>query len=68
MGQQQSEVISVTFPFLSFFSCRFFVMYSIMPETEQRSLEDIELHYSDPTKRITDIHIARRSEAIENSK
>lgn len=33
------------------------VMYFILPETENRSLEDIERHYSDDTKKITDIHI-----------
>lgn len=32
-------------------------MYFILPETEKRSLEDIELHYADNTKKITDIHI-----------
>lgn len=32
-------------------------MYSILPETEHRSLEDIELHYSDNGKQITDINI-----------
>lgn len=32
-------------------------MYFILPETENRSLEDIELHYSDNKKKITDIHI-----------
>lgn len=36
-------------------------MYFIMPDTEQRSLEDIELHYSDKTKGMTDIHIEKRS-------
>lgn len=41
-------------------------MYAIMPETEQRSLEDIELHYSDATKSFTDIHIAKRPKATEN--
>lgn len=35
-------------------------MYLILPETEQRSLEDIEWHYSDNTKSITDIHIEIR--------
>lgn len=29
-----------------------------MPETENRSLEDIEMHFSDDSKRITDRHIA----------
>lgn len=37
---------------------RFIVMYNIMPETEKRSLEDIEYHYSDNTKGLTDIDIA----------
>ena len=32
-------------------------MFFILPETEQRSLEDIELHYVDNTKKITDIRI-----------
>lgn len=34
-------------------------MFKIMPETEQRSLEDIEFHYSDNNKGLTDIHIAK---------
>lgn len=38
---------------------RFVVMFFILPETEQRSLEDIELHYSDNTKGITDIRIRK---------
>lgn len=43
---------------------RFITVYLIMPETEQRSLEDIELHYSDDTKGITDIHIEKKSASI----
>lgn len=34
-------------------------MYKIMPETEQRSLEDIEIHYADNTKSLTDINIIK---------
>lgn len=34
-------------------------MFFIMPETEQRSLEDIELHFSDNSKGMTDIQIAK---------
>lgn len=34
-------------------------MYYILPETEGRTLEDIELHYSDDTKGITDIDIPK---------
>lgn len=39
------------------------VMYFILPETEQRSLEDIELHFSDNSKGFTDIHIQKASES-----
>lgn len=34
-------------------------MYLIFPETEKRSLEDIEYHFSDPTKKWTDIYIRK---------
>lgn len=37
-------------------------MYFILPETEGRSLEDIETHYSDDTKTMTDIHIRIRGQ------
>lgn len=32
-------------------------MYLILPETERRSLNDIEIHYSDNSKGLTDIDI-----------
>lgn len=35
----------------------FIAMYFTLPETEQRSLEDIERHFSDHSRSITDIHI-----------
>lgn len=35
----------------------FIVMYVILPETEGRSLEDIELHYADNAKTIADRNI-----------
>lgn len=37
----------------------FAVMYNILPETEGRSLADIEMHFSDKTKKITDHKIPR---------
>lgn len=37
-------------------------MYLILPETEGASLEDIELHFSDNNRKLTDRRIARRSE------
>lgn len=46
----------------------FIVMYIILPETEDRSLEDIELHFSDNSKRLTDIHISKnRNQTNEDS-
>lgn len=39
-------------------------MYKILPETTNRSLEDIELHFSDKTKKITD----RKIPATKNVK
>lgn len=36
-------------------------MYLILPETEGRTLEDIEVHFSDNHKRITDRHIVKHS-------
>lgn len=35
------------------------LMYFILPETEDRSLEDIELHFSCNSKKITDRKIAK---------
>lgn len=45
-------------------------MYLILPETENRSLEDIERHFSDNSKKITDHKIAKMSTAdrIEEAK
>lgn len=37
------------------------LMYKIMPETENKTLEDIELHFSDDTKKITDRKIAKNN-------
>ena len=43
------------------FIFRLIAVYFILPETEKRSLEDIETHYADNTKKITDIHIPMSS-------
>ncbi|XP_031639255.1 facilitated trehalose transporter Tret1-like [Contarinia nasturtii] len=42
-------------------------MYFILPETENRSLEDIELHYSDNSKGIADINIRISSKNINTT-
>lgn len=41
------------------FNFSFVMMYYWLPETEKRSLEDIEIHFSDPTKKWTDIQIPK---------
>lgn len=41
----------------------FIGMYFTLPETEMRTLEDIELHFSDNSKSITDINIRINSAA-----
>lgn len=40
-------------------------MYFIMPETEGRSLQDIELHFSNDSKRMTDWKISKSSNQSE---
>lgn len=39
-------------------------MYKILPETEGRTLEDIELHFSDHSKKITDHKIPKPKKII----
>lgn len=41
---------------------RLVIMYLILPETEGCTLEDIEIHFSDNNRKLTDRRIARRSE------
>lgn len=40
-------------------------MYKILPETEQRSLVEIERHFSDNSKGLTDVFISRDAKIIE---
>ncbi|XP_031638855.1 facilitated trehalose transporter Tret1-like [Contarinia nasturtii] len=44
------------------------LMYNIMPETENRSLEAIELHFSDSSKKITDWYIPHEDEVRKSNK
>lgn len=39
------------------------IMYVFLPETENRTLEEVELYFSDKTRKLTDIHIKKASEA-----
>ena len=41
----------------------FILMYKILPETENRTLEDIEMHFADKTKKLTDIKILKRDDS-----
>lgn len=36
-------------------------MYNILPETEGRTLEDIEIHFADDSKKLTDHFIVPHS-------
>lgn len=44
------------------------LMYAIFPETEGRSLEEIELHFSDNNKKMTDWYIPRKDEVRKSYK
>lgn len=37
------------------------MMYNILPETEGRTLEDIEIHFADNTRKLTDHYIVQNS-------
>lgn len=39
-------------------ACGLILMYKILPETENRTLEEIELHFADNSKKLTDRNIA----------
>lgn len=42
-------------------------MYQILPETENRTLEEIELHFSDNKRKINDRHIKKISPSTVDS-
>lgn len=55
---------SLSLPGISLVNCiiaasGLILMYKILPETENRSLEDIELHFSDNAKKITNRKITK---------
>lgn len=60
---------TLSLPGASLFYCAvcgigFILTYLIMPETENYTLEDIELHFSDDTKKITNIKIIKSNDMI----
>lgn len=46
---------------------RIFVLYFCLPETENRTLEDIELHFTDNSKKMYDINIVKISKKINGN-
>lgn len=46
----------------------FVVLYQILPETEGRTLEDIELHFSDADRKLTDRFIVNNSSSNKENK
>lgn len=64
--------MTLSMPGVTLFYCiisviGFIVMYQILPETEGRSLEDIELHFSNNSLKLTDRNIPKTS-SKQNSK
>lgn len=43
----------------------YITMYFTLPETENCKLEEIELHFSDNSRKITDIHIRRNAVQVQ---
>lgn len=60
------EENSLKIPYFDLF-LRLITFYFILPETEQRTLEDIELHYSDNSKGMTDIHIPNNRNQVKSN-
>lgn len=44
------------------------IAYKILPETENITLEDIERHFSENSRKLTDIHIQRTTKStVDNN-
>lgn len=61
---------TLSLPGISLFFCvicgaGLVTMYFILPETENRTLEEIEVHFSDDSKKITDWKIGKLSNRSE---
>lgn len=48
------------------FICRLFIIYTFLPETENRTLEDIELYFTDNRRKWTDIKIVKQKSVDGN--
>ena len=68
--------IFLSMPGLALFNCivsaiGVFVAYKILPETENCTLEDIEMHFSDNSKSITDrkiLHVSKSNQIQKENK
>lgn len=63
--------VSLSLPGITLFNCVVIAVgliatYLMLPETEGRTLEDIELHFSDESKRITNHKIPKRKKHCHN--
>lgn len=43
------------------------MLYQILPETEGRTLEDIEIHFADDNRKLTDRFIVKHSQNDKDS-
>lgn len=58
--------ITFSLPGVALFNCvivayGLILMYNILPETESRTLEDIEMHFADNSKKLTDHKIPKKT-------
>lgn len=63
--------VSLSLPGVTLFNCVVIAVglvltYLILPETEGRTLEDIELHFSNKSKKLTDHKIPKRKKHCHN--
>lgn len=59
------RVLRTGFNFTQLFY-RIFVLYFCLPETENRTLEDIEIHFTDNSKKFYDINIVKISKKLRD--
>jgi hypothetical protein len=45
----------------------FFYIFFFLPETERRTLEDIEIHFSDNKRKLTDIKIKKQADVVKSN-
>lgn len=71
VGYAIENIAFYSFKFMNRFcvcfqNCRFIGMYLTLPETEGRTLEDVENYFADRKRRFNDIHIPNKEEVAPN--